>query len=368
MTTAYGVSAWQSTFHPDADDRDGSEMRRMFVLQRQTLGFESLKECKRMGSDAVKNALSDELLSRLAQPTEENLALFDDPVFLIWLRFLHRAAASSRQEEVMQHCESLPAVLARVSKRIRGAEERYIPGTLIALQQDDIDAYVQMATPPTYDFHSAANRRPWPERPGHPLALQCELVGMALDEIGAAWPEMKEQVLDLVKIIGYLPDSTFRSCSAARYSGVVYLGNLDESILDIEESIVHETGHQMLYRVAELAPMTEPGTPQDDGYVLPWSGSRRDLFGFLHAYYIYALLAKYFWRRAARGRSAAQECRKRAMLTAIGCRMATPMLLQDRNLTEQAHVIVTELSREMDELQREMGVPVNGIGAANGAR
>ncbi|MDF5808504.1 HEXXH motif-containing putative peptide modification protein [Pseudomonas aeruginosa] len=168
------------------------------------------------------------------------------------------------------------------------------------------------ATPPTYDFSRAPSSSGEEGRTiGHPLRMQAGLLGSALKNIETAWPELHAQIEECVRIFGYLPDAAFRSCSAARYSGIVYLGNMDESLLDLEESIVHETGHQVLYQLGEMTRLTLPQTPLEANYVLPWSGSRRDLFGFLHAHYIYALLVKYYWRRANLDGREAAECRGR---------------------------------------------------------
>lgn len=86
--------------------------------------------------------------------------------------------------------------------------------------------------------------------------MQAGLLGSALKNIETAWPELHAQIEECVRIFGYLPDAAFRSCSAARYSGIVYLGNMDESLLDLEESIVHETGHQVLYQLGEMTRLT----------------------------------------------------------------------------------------------------------------
>ncbi|EOZ4753919.1 HEXXH motif-containing putative peptide modification protein, partial [Pseudomonas aeruginosa] len=189
---------------------------------------------------------------------------------------------------------------------------------------------------------------------GHPLRMQAGLLGSALKNIETAWPELHAQIEECVRIFGYLPDAAFRSCSAARYSGIVYLGNMDESLLDLEESIVHETGHQVLYQLGEMTRLTLPQTPLEANYVLPWSGSRRDLFGFLHAHYIYALLVKYYWRRANLDGREAAECRGRALLILSGCLKATPMLQGDANLTEQGRIIVERLAEELAELDGEI--------------
>ena len=353
MSAADSVT-WHSALQPDARPQDIAGVREAFLLQRQALGFAALGECERIERSVTRTPVVGDLLATMEPGSEASLAIFDDPVFAIWLRFLHRAAANGRKEEVVRHCANLPSVLSRVAKRVSGADKQYVPGTPISLQQDDLDTYVMAATPPSYDFTKVLQSPEARNGHGHPLPLQSDLLGTALQGIGRAWPALKEQIVDVVKIIGYLPDATFRSCSAARYSGIVYLGNMDESILDIEESLVHEAGHQVLYRLAEVTPLTQPGTPVEATYELPWSGSRRDLFGFLHAFYIYALLAKYFWRRAALEDACARDCVKRCLLIMLGLRLAAPTLRADANLSGQGRLIVDLLCAEIDALQEDV--------------
>ncbi|GLR14430.1 hypothetical protein GCM10007907_32200 [Chitinimonas prasina] len=345
------MPVWQSTFQPDASRAAFAAMREEHFKQRIALSLETLGECERICRSAGLPTVDRELMEKLQEDTAFAASIFDDPVFATWLRFLHRAAANGRDQEVLQHCENLPGLLLRVQQQVSGQGERYVRGSSIRLQQYDIDPYIKAATPPTYDFSQSSQDE---LAAGHPLGMQADLLGIALEQIGRAWPELKEQVLDLVKIIGYFPDASFRSCSAARYSGVVYLGNMDESVLDIEESVVHETGHQVLYRLAELTPLTKPDTPLEANYVLPWSGSQRDLFGFLHAFYIYALLAKYYWRRGLEDPTSVQECHQRSMLILLGCMLALPMLASEEQLTEQGKLLVQALGNDMAALREQV--------------
>jgi hypothetical protein len=342
---------WKSSFQPDSPQEDQNSMRSAFFDLRTETAQRSIKACERINRASGLTSIGDELLALLACRSDTSIAVFDDPVFTVWLRFLHRAEAKGQTEEMLHHSSKLPEVLARVERRLTRSERWYVQGSTISVHQDDIDPYIMAATVPTYDFTKPSIAPGDPKSPGHPVGLQAELLGITLREIGQTWPEMKEQVLDYVKVFGYLPEADFRSCSAARYSGVVYLGNMDESVLDLEESVVHETGHQVLYRLAELSPLTKPNTPQDASYVLPWSGSKRDLFGFLHAFYIYALLTKYFWRRAARGGHEADDSRQRAQLILLGLMMARPTLRSDPNLTEQGHLIVEQLCDDIGKLR-----------------
>jgi HEXXH motif-containing protein len=94
-----------------------------------------------------------------------------------------------------------------------------------------------------------------------------------------------------VRTIVHLPYADFRSASASRYSGVIFLTADDRTILEVEESIVHEWGHQVLYAVMELDPVVVDGDRGD--LALPWSGARRDFYGYFHALFVYVLLLRY---------------------------------------------------------------------------
>lgn len=344
---------WQSTFQPDCDPKELDALRGAFLAERSEVALKTLRSCNELLAAAGLEPIRDDFLELLARQQDAATLVLDDPVFAIWLRFFHRALANARQEEVAVHVKNVHSVLDDVEKRLTGCAECYAPGSLIAVQREDLHPYVMAATPPTYDFTRLPEPHDGPVI-GHPLSMQAELIGHALEGIGKAWPEMKDQVFEYVRIIGYLPDSTFRSCSAARYSGVVHLGNMDESTLDLEESLVHETGHQVLYRLGGMTKLTRPGTSLAANYVLPWSGSRRDLFGYLHAYYIYALLTKYYWRRAACGDRYANDCSLRAGLILAGVITATPILKSDPNLSDEGQHIVAVLGAEAEQLRDAM--------------
>lgn len=345
---------WQSTFQPDHDLTDFDALREDVLAQRTSLGLDALKKCNEVLTASKGSGLPESFLELMEGEQGSNTLVYDDPVFSIWLRFYLRALANRCEEELALHISKLATVFEDVERRLTGKAKVYVPGSLIAVQCADLSPYVMAATPPTYDFTRLPAWSGDDSTIGHPLRLQADLVRYALGNINAVWPELNEQINECVRIFGYLPDATFRSCSAARYSGIVYLGNMDESLLDIEESLVHETGHQVLYQLGELTRLTVPDTPLEANYVLPWSNSRRDLFGFLHAYYIYALLVKYYWRRAKLNEHDAYECHGRAMLILAGSLIATRTLKDETNLTEQGSIIVDRIAEELEALHAEV--------------
>lgn len=352
---------WHSAFHPDANADSLSALRNAYFASRREHGGRVLAVCAEIDSDATEEAFGNGVMEVLEAASEGTDALFVDPVFSTWVHFLNRAVTRRDKSEIEFHCGKLSEVVERVKSRLAGKEPHYIAGTHIAVQQDDIASYVMAATPPSYDFSKVLASKEGRNGHGHPLSLQQELLGFALENIRKVWPELRAQIEDVVKIVGYLPDASFRSCSAARYAGVVYLGNMDERILDIEESIVHEAGHQVLYRLGELAPLVVEGTPQTPDYTLPWSGSKRDLFGFLHAFYIYTLLTKYFWRRSRLNEQERKDCVQRAVLIQFGSRQAIEMLLPDQNLSPRGRSLVEVLAKDMAALEAEIDATYGNV-------
>lgn len=360
----------ESSFHPDAKQNDVRALSRAFERSRQTKGEWCIAACSIAAPDTTRSALSKECLDWLDSKPHTINALYIDPVFSTWMQFFLRATARQLADEIKFHAARLPIVLARAKQRLEGKDALYVGDTSISLQQMDIDPYLMAVTPPSYDFvkllqgaekNIETNIPAIGQKIGHPLPLQSELTSLAMLNIEKSWPALYVQIIDVVKIVGYLPDATFRSCSAARFAGVIYLGNMDERLLDIEESLVHEAGHQVLYRLAELVPLVKPDTPRTADYTLPWSGSKRDLFGFLHAYYIYTLLSKYFWHRASLNTSDAQDCLLRSLLILVGSLNAAEMLLDDANLSEQGRVLVKLLHQDMLSLQEQMAPYIQAL-------
>ena len=351
---------WTTSLHPDDTSGALQAMKALALDQQRAVAGEAIVNCGRMLASDGMDASGARLAEYFGEPSAAADAVYDDPAVRAWLAFLDRAIQRGDPREIQKHCRNLPGVIERTMRRLNSETVHSVGDTAIAFQQYDLDPYIMAVTPPSYDFVTALQAGE-ANGPGCNFELQADLVATAIETIGRIWPELRAEIESFVRIVGYLPDASFRSCSAARYTGTVYLGSMDGSLLDIEESLVHETGHQILYRIAELTPLTRPGTPLAADYTLPWSGSQRDLFGFLHAFYIYALLVKYFWRRAADGDRYASDARRRAVLILAGIRLAEPMLASAENLTGQAQAIVAALVADMDVIEEEMHAAANRI-------
>lgn len=225
-----------------------------------------------------------------------------------------------------------------------------IPHTLINVARYEVDPLIRQFVPPSYVFP--------PERVGRERDLESiytlsffrDVARAALDRIEECWPEAYGDILHYVRLIVHLRDGDFRSCSADRYAGVILLTASDASLIEVEESIVHEYGHQILYCLMELDHIVI--NDQSPVYRLPWSGSERDYYGYFHAFYIYTLLAMYYARLACtRPHHELEFGRARFLSIMDGLRQAAPELAAAGRLTPCGQELLDGLRREIDALK-----------------
>ncbi len=120
------------------------------------------------------------------------------------------------------------------------------------------------------------------------------------------------------------------------------------SLLQLEESLVHEFGHQVLYEVMAWEPLLADGGRGD--YRLPWSGSHRDFYGYFHAFYIYLLLARYLERALSGGAHEPGEVRPLLDHIVSGLVEARDDLVADERFTPTGARMITALMCELDGL------------------
>ena len=172
-------------------------------------------------------------------------------------------------------------------------------GSFCPIQRYDVDPLISQVAPPSFVFDNLDEKRRLDHCNPYTIEFFSEVLRAAMLRIEHAWPEMAAMMPCFIKTIIHLPDLDSRSCSAQRFAGVVLLSSSDDTLLMVEESLVHECGHQILYCVMELDPLVRPGT--EVSFILPWSGAERDAYGYFHATYIYLILALLLEREVAHG-------------------------------------------------------------------
>lgn len=307
-------------------------------------------------------ALQAELLSLHSEPCRHSNFLYhasdvacleDDtrglivnhPVFRAWvaltlremnLLFIGRTADTQALTDLLLE-------FPRMVDRVRADLARGPRPTFYRL---DLDPLLVRVLPPSYDMPTEPAALEAARQAGHPLGFFRNVVAVALQRIEACWPVARSLVAELVGSIAYLPDGNFRSCSASRYTGLILLSARDGSILDLEESIVHEAGHQLLYAMVEIAPVCKEDA--QGNYKLPWSTQVRDIYGYFHALFIYVILARYLERVAAsRKEDEARRATDRLHHIVRGLVAAVPDFEADTGLTAQGRTLFEQLKAEI---------------------
>jgi len=356
---AYRASFSNSpTFMPDDDPARIDKLLECVERQRYSKFFAVYMELEKMAPKACADTgFSDSVLDIMGLPTEHRIELVNDPAFQIWLNRTFvvvngiLTGATNDEQLLTGSLLEFSAMRRRFDDRKKDKRILRVPRTGTLVQRFDIDPLIASATPPSYEFPSDMEKRQHLEREGYSLAFFKDLVTIALERISETWPECCRQFKRLVKVIGYIPDATFRSCSASRYTGVIYLATKDSSMLDIEESLVHEAGHQLLYNIVEVNAVNWDDTPDDEMYTLPWSGRQRDFYGYFHAFYIYVLLVKYFEKVNGRSEEEQMISRRRMVFILRGLVRALPDFEGNRNFTPHGTELFQNLRNTVRELE-----------------
>jgi len=279
--------------------------------------------------------------------------LINHPVFRIWLGMAMRdlnGRLSGRIDDpqfLRSRLDEFPAMLERVRAAAKTPAHP-------AFHRMDVDPLIASMLPPSYVVPDDPDERKARSQIGHPLSFITDVARIALDRIQTTWPEARRHFERLVSDVCYLPDGNFRSCSASRYTGIILISNRDGSVLDLEESLVHEAGHQLLYHIVEIHPVSDDDVK--DQYRLPWSGQFRDFYGYFHAFYIYVILAQYHERameqRSGRDRDAART-RVRDILR--GLIAALPDFQGNPHLTPEGSALIEAVAKDVRKLQERQG-------------
>jgi hypothetical protein len=312
----------------------------------------------------MKSGFRDAALDILTAPETQRRGLINDPAFRVWLALAMRAlnevlngtSAGTRTLGVL--VREFGPMVAGVRDRQGLPDDRKVPGTNIVVLGLDVDPIIARATPPTYVFRTVAKSGSRRTQYSYSTSFFRDVASVAFERIAHTWPDCFSSISQLVRILGYLPDGNFRSASASRYAGVIYLTARDNSILDLEETLVHEGGHQILYAICEANPiLDDTGDPGTAKYQLPWSHQVRDLYGYYHAFFIYVLLAKYYQRVLddtvnARPKNELQFAAQRQSHIVSGLLRANDDLRRAEGLSASGRELIENLEREVVDLER----------------
>jgi hypothetical protein len=297
----------------------------------------------------------EQAFNLIVPPTREQRLIMNDPVFQVWsvlaahyanLVITKKTADTDALEKMLIE---FPQMLMRVKTTDSARTNDYCP----PVYRFDVDPLVAIVAPPSYEFPKDEATRKQLERNGHSVHFFCDVVNIALLRIEHTWPACREQFRKLVKSICYLPDGSFRSCSASRFTGIILISNRDDSILDLEESLVHEATHQLLYNIVEVCPVVKEEASREALFTLPWSGQKRDFYGYFHAFFVYVALVKYLGRIRSRSSHELQRAQNRLVFILQGLIKALPDFEASADFTPQGRQLMENLAKEVRALESQ---------------
>lgn len=277
-----------ATFMPD-DLPARSDMLRERVakkLQSSFLAFNLFVSAAE--PDVYSESGMAEHSARFQSFAAEKKRLFvEHPVFRIWLKRATRSLESRIE---------MKSTLFEL-KRVMDTFEKDDP--FIALETDcgsvevlrsDPDPLILQAALPNYVFPDETRTKELED--AYPISLVVESVHAALQRVRLTWFEVCREFFKFVKLIVDPVDASFTSYSSHELAGVIFVSTDSDPLL-LEESLIHEFGHQILLNVLELDPLViEEETPRK--FNLPWSGKEREIYGYLHAFFVYLMLYNYY--------------------------------------------------------------------------
>ena len=256
-------------------------------------------------------------------PQSHRRALMEHPPFRVWLRLMARPfSLRGKAAAQVAVVRSRLADLQRLADDENVRPEERSGGRSYAIERYDVDPLIMEVAPPSYVFDQLDKKRSRDASSPYTLRFFADVVETALRRTEAVWPEMVAVLPKFVRTIIHVPDADHRSCSAERFAGAIMLSIADDTLLSVEESLIHECGHQVLYCIMELDPLVR----KDAGgtFVLPWSGSKRDAYGYFHALYIYLLLGLFFERALGRYPTEDEAVHDRLIAILTGLKTALP--------------------------------------------
>lgn len=360
-----------TTFLADSEPQRFLQLQEQVAKNRYTMFVALYAELSRLfAANSALRVFFKQALDIILSPESVRNPLVAHPVFQIWSVLTFRdvnyllTGKTLDDSEVKARLLEFPQVLQRIEAAQQARPDEQCP----PVYRFDVDPLITQVTPPSYDYPSDETTRRQLERAGYSKAFFRDVMQLALQRIKHTWPACHEQWQVLVKAVCYLPDGSFRSCSASRYTGVILLSSRDNSILDLEESLVHEATHQLLYNVVEVAAVVEPQASREVLYTLPWSGQQRDLYGYFHAFYVYIALVKYLERVRDRPAQEMRRAEQRLLFILRGLSKAQADFAAAPGFTAQGRELLGNLLQEVHRLERRhAGSLSRGEGASAAA-
>lgn len=280
-----------------------------------------------------------------AEPDERQQVL-ENPLFVVWLK------KTLRSQPDVELLRTQLAELKRVLKIAAEEDESLkiiVEGKAVRVKRYELDRLIAETASPEYSLPDERRRAEFERNVVYPETFAREMLAVALERIKRSWFEAYRDFPKFVRVVVDMIDGEYTSYSAAEHTGVIFVSTDNSPLVALEEFLIHELGHQILYHVMELDPIVTDAVKET--YRLPWSGNERDFYGYFHAFYIYILIARYLERVEHRSKREQRRIAKRIGHIIGGLRQAVSAFEKTDGFTIYGRQLFENLKREVGQLE-----------------
>ncbi|MEZ5428756.1 MAG: HEXXH motif-containing putative peptide modification protein [Pyrinomonadaceae bacterium] len=279
---------------------------------------------------------------------ERRRELIKHPLFVAWFKQTVRA-----QNEPKRLAEKLTE-FGRVWETTARDDEALltVEGQRVLIRRYEVDPLIMEAAFPEYQLPDRDRRNEIAREVIYPERLFAEMLAIALERIKHSWPEAYRNFPRFVKIVVDMIDGEYTSYSSAEHTGAIFVSTDNSPLVALEEFLIHEFGHQILYYLMEVDPLITEG--DETIYRLPWSGNERDLYGYFHAFYIYILMARYLERVKHRSKREQKRIKARRSHILKGLKQTVEAFEKNENFTDCGRVLFNNLKSEVEQIEENI--------------
>jgi hypothetical protein len=224
-----------------------------------------------------------------------------------------------------------------------------IEGKTILVKRYGIDPLILEMSSPEYCLPDEKRKAEFEQNVVYPESLFREMFEISLERIKHSWYEVYRDFPNFVHIFIDMIDGDYTSYSAAEHVGVIFVSTDNSPLVALEEYLMHEFGHQILYHLMELHPIVNDKIKKT--YKLPWSGNERDFYGYFHAFYIYILIGRYLEKVKYRSKREQRRISKRISHILSGLKETVNVFENSDGFTIEGRRLFENLKSEVRKLE-----------------
>lgn len=283
-----------------------------------------------------------------SMPPARRRQLVEFPPFLIWLK---QSISLISDPTILEHkLNECGRVINVFKERGNNPHILKMQDLIIEVERFHIDPLISEVAFPEYKLPDENRQVEFEEKALYPYSFFVESLALALERIKQSWPEAYSAFPKFVKIVVDMIDGEVTSYSAADHTGVIFVSTDNSPLVALEEYLMHEFGHQILYHVMELDPLVLMENKRT--FKMPWSGNERDFYGYFHAFFIYILLARYLERVTGRSQREQRRVTARSSHIIKGLMHAITDLESADDFTPRGRHLFENLKAEVYHLTR----------------